>query len=73
MCAETSGLWSTDAAPAGHQVVSYTQALNSTMLEIGAACSGFEGVAPGYLAELAPSSTGVNNARIATGGAVVDG
>ena len=71
--AETSGLWTTDAAPAGHQQVSYTQALASTLVEVGAACSGFEGVAPGYLSELAPSSTGVNNARIATGGAVVDG
>jgi hypothetical protein len=43
------------------------------MLAITAACSGFEGVAPGYLSELAPSSTGVNNVRIATGGAMVDG
>ena len=71
--AETSGLWTTDAAPAGHQVVSYTQALASTMLKIAAACSYSNGVAPGYLDELAPSSTGVNNARIATGGAMVDG
>jgi len=71
--AETSGLWTTAGAPAGHQVVSYTQALASTMLEVAAACSGFEGVAPGYLNELAPSSTGINNVRIATGGAMVDG
>jgi hypothetical protein len=71
--AETSGLWTTSGAPAGHQVASYTQALATDMLAITAACSGFEGVAPGYLNELAPSSTGVNNCRIATGGAMVDG
>jgi len=71
--AETSGLWTTDGAPAGHQVVSYTQAIASDMLAIAAACSGFEGVAPGYSSELAPSSTGVNNVRIAAGGAMVDG
>jgi hypothetical protein len=71
--AETSGLWTTAGAPVGDQAVSYTQSLASTMLRIAAACSGFEGVAPGYLNELAPSSTGVNNCRIASGGAMVDG
>jgi hypothetical protein len=73
MCAETSGLWTTAASPAGHQVTEYTQALASDMLAITAACSGFEGVAPGYLSELAGSSTGSRNVRIATGGAMVDG
>lgn len=73
MCAEISGLWTTDAAPAGHQVVSYTQVNASEMLALAAACSGFEGVAPGYLGELAPTTTGANNCRIATGGAMVDG
>lgn len=71
--AETSGLWTTSGAPAGHQVASYTQALASDMLAIASACSGFEGVAPGYLSELAPTSTGANNVRIAAGGAMVDG
>lgn len=71
--AQTSGLWTTAGAPAGHQVVSYTEVLASDMLAIAAACSGFEGVAQGYLNELAPSTTGNNNCRIATGGAMVDG
>ena len=71
--AETSGLWTTSGAPAGHQVASYTQALASDMLAIVSACSGYEGVAPGYLSELAPTSTGANNVRIASGGAMVDG
>ena len=71
--AETSGLWTTDAAPAGHQVVSYTQALVSDMLKITSACKDFQGVAPRYGGQLEPSSTGVNNARIATGSAMVDG
>jgi len=43
------------------------------MLKVAAACSSFEGVAPGYMNELAPSTTGDNNCRVATGGAMVDG
>lgn len=71
--AQTSGLWTTSGAPAGHQVASYTQVHASKMLSIVSACSGFEGVAPNYLNELAPSTTGANNCRIATGGAMADG
>lgn len=70
---ESSGLWTTAGSPSGDQVTSYTQAIATTMLEIAAACSGFEGVAPGYLNELAPSTTGAFNVRIASGGAMVDG
>jgi len=70
---ESSGLWTTDASPSGDQVTSYTQAIATDMLRIAAACSGFEGVAPGYESELAPSTTGAFNVRIAAGGALVDG
>lgn len=71
--AQKSGLWTTDASPAGHQVTSYTQATASEMLAVAAACSGFEGVAPGYLNELACSVEGANEVDVATGGAMVDG
>jgi hypothetical protein len=71
--AETSGLWTTAAVPGGHAVVSYTQAIASDMLAIAAACSGFEGGAPGYSDELAPSSAFDNFVTIAAGGALVDG
>lgn len=71
---QLSGLWTTDdTTPEGHQQASYTQAHASTMWEIAAACSGFEGVAPGYLNELACSTPGVNQVNVATGGAIVDG
>jgi hypothetical protein len=38
-----------------------------------AACSGFEGVAAGYLNEYACSDGGANSVDVATGGAIVDG
>lgn len=71
--AETSGFWTTSGTPSGHQVSSYTQAIAAKAWAILAACAGKEGVAPGYLNECAGSVPGANTARIATGGAVVDG
>ena len=71
--AELSGFWTTSGAPAGHQQASYTQAQWSTAARIMNACSGFEGVAPGYLEELAVTYIGVNHCHVNTGGAVVDG
>jgi len=70
---QTSGYWTTSGAPSGHQVASYTQAIAAKANAIVAACSGFEGVAPGYLNSLVGSVPGANTARIGTGGAVVDG
>jgi hypothetical protein len=54
-------------------VASYTQALAAKANAIIAACSNFEGVAPGYLNALVGSVPGANTARIGTGGAIVDG
>lgn len=71
--AETSGFWTTSGTPSGHQVASYTQAIAAKAWAILAACAAKEGVAPGYLNECAGSVPGANTARIATGGAVVDG
>jgi len=72
--AELSGLWTTDAAtPEGDQVASYTQAQLSTAFAIISACSGFEGVAPGYLNGLEGTVTGANTVAINTGGGMVDG
>ena len=70
---ETSGFWTTSGTPSGHQVANYTQAIWSVAAEILAACSGFEGVAPGYLNELACSDGGANTVDVATGGGVTDG
>lgn len=72
---ELSGFWSTNSGTSatGHQQASYTQAQWSIAAKILGACSGYEGVSPGYRSELAPSSTGANNVRIAAGGALVDG
>ena len=71
---ELSMLWTTDAAtPEGDQQTSYTQAQDSIIKKILAACSGFEGIAPVFLASLAGTVTGANTVAINTGGAVVDG
>ncbi len=71
--AELSGFWTTSGAPAGHQQASYTQSHWSTAASILSACSGFEGVAPGYLNGLTGSYISANHCHIDTGGAVVDG
>jgi len=70
---EMSFFWTTSGAPAGDQVASYTQAQLAIAHAIIAACSGFEGVAPGYSSELACSDGGANTVDVAAGGAVVDG
>lgn len=72
--AEFSLPWTTDAAtPEGDQQASYTQMQLAIMHSIIAACSGFEGVAPGVKNELACAAAGANTVSVATGGAVVDG
>lgn len=71
--AEQSGYWTTSATPSGHQVASYSQVNAAVATAIIAACNGFEGVAAGFLNQLAGSVPGANTARIATGGAIVDG
>ena len=70
---QLSGFWTTNAGGSGHQQASYTQAQWSTAASIMAACSGFEGVAPGFLNELACTANGANTVAVATGGAMVDG
>ena len=70
--AELSFFWTTGGTK-GDQQVSYTQAQWSTAGRIFSACSGFEGVAPGYLNGLAGTVTGANTVAINTGAAVVDG
>lgn len=72
--AELSLLWTTDAAtPEGDQQASYTQAQLAILHKIIAACSGYQGVAPGFLNELACTGAGANTVAVATGGAMVDG
>lgn len=69
---ELSGFWTTGGTK-GDQQVSYTQAQWSTAASIIGACSGFEGVAPGYLNGLAGTVTGANTVAINTGGGMCDG
>ncbi len=70
---EFSYWWTTSGTPAGDQVSSYTQAHLARIAAVLAACSDFEGIAPGYLNGMAGSVAGANTVQIATGGAVVDG
>ena len=71
--AESSYWWTTSDPAVGDGLVSYTQAHLATVARVLAACSGFEGVAPGYLNQLAPTANGANTVAVNTGGAVVDG
>jgi hypothetical protein len=71
--AESSGFHTTAAVPAGHQVVSYTEALMDQAMTIISECHGSSGVAPDYLNKLAPSDGGANTLNVATGGAMVGG
>ena len=71
--AETSLFWTTNAAGSGDQQASYSQADHSDGMRIMAACGGYEGVAPGYLNELACTANGANTVAVNTGGAMVDG
>jgi hypothetical protein len=70
---EWSGWWTTSNPAVGDGPVSFTQVDLAKIVRILAACSGFEGVAPGYLNELAPTANGANTVAVNTGGAVVDG
>jgi hypothetical protein len=70
---ELSYLWTTSGSPSGDQVASYTQAHWAVIGRILAACSHFEGVAPNFLNEFAVTFPSANTARVASGGAVVDG
>lgn len=51
----------------------YTEAEAAIIMKVVASCSGFEGVAPGYLSELACAANGANSVRVSPGGAMVDG
>lgn len=72
--AQFSGFWTTGGAT-GDQVAGYTQAHWSTAGSIFAACSGFEGVAPGWegTAEFLTTDAGGGNLSVGTGAAMVDG
>ena len=72
--AQFSGFWTTGGAT-GDQVAGYTQAHWSTAGSIFAACSGFEGVAPGWEAtdEFMTTDAGGGNLSVGTGAAMVDG
>jgi len=70
--AESSAWWTTDGTGDG-KVGGYTRADHSIFMAVIAACCGFEGVAPGYRNELAPSAGEANEVLIAAGGAMVDG
>jgi len=69
--AEFSGTWTTGTS--GDGTNTYTQAQASGFFAVLAACSGFEGVAPGYLSELLCAANGANSVRVSPGGGVVDG
>lgn len=72
--AQLSGFWTTTGdSPAGDQQLSYTQSQLAQAYKVIAACSGFEGVAGGYLNELSATVPSANTVTIATGGAIVDG
>ncbi len=72
--AQLSGFWTTTGdSPAGDQQLSYTQSQLAQAYKVIAACSGFEGVAPGYMNELLATVAGANTVTINTGGAMVDG
>jgi hypothetical protein len=70
---EASGFWTTNAAGSGDQQASYSQADFSDAYRILSACAGFEGVAVGFLNELACTDGGAETVDVDTGGAMVDG
>lgn len=70
--AEASYLWGAPAG-AGDGASSFTRTDWTHIMQVAAGCLNAEGIAPALLSMLAPSTTGVNNARIATGGAIVNG
>jgi hypothetical protein len=70
---QTSGFYTTDGSPTGHQVSSYTQVIAAKAFAIIAACHGKEGISPAYLDSLVGSVISLNTVRIGTGCAIVDG
>jgi hypothetical protein len=68
---QKSFLWTTGTS--GDGSVEYTQGDWSYITKVLGDAGKSEGICPGYLSQLSPSSTGNNNARIAPGGAIVDG
>ena len=70
---ERSYWWTTSDPAVGDGAVSYTQADLSVIAKILAACCGFEGVASGYLNQLAPTANGANTVAVNTDGGLVDG
>lgn len=68
---ESSYLWTTSSA--GDGAATYTRSDLSNAMKVIGACMDDEGVAAGLLNLLAPTTTGVNNAHIDTGGGLVDG
>ena len=69
---EWSGWWTTDDTGDG-AASGYTQVELGYVAKVLAACSGFEGVAPGLLNECNPTANGANTVAVNTGGALVDG
>jgi hypothetical protein len=71
--AETSFWWTTnDVGDGPPPATGYDREKLAKLTAIMAACSGFEGVAPGFLNSFS-STTASEQATISTGGAVVDG
>jgi hypothetical protein len=71
--AEKSFWWNTDNTGDGPPVgTGYSRTDLGNLSAIMAACSGHEGVAPGYLNSFS-ATTATNQATISTGGAMVDG
>jgi len=70
--AEVSYLWTTDGTGDG-EAGGYTQVHWSAVGRVLAGGSGWEGVVPGYLNELACTANGANTVAVNTGGAMVDG
>jgi hypothetical protein len=67
-----SYLWNSPAG-AGDGASAYTRADWANIGKILASCKGPEGVAPGFLNELAGTVTGANTVSMNSGGAIVDG
>lgn len=70
--AEKSYLWSSPGG-AGDGSVAYTRLDWQRIVQVLSDCGGWQGIAPGLLSLLAGSAPSANTARIASGGAVVDG
>lgn len=70
--AEASYYWTTNGTGDG-PVGKYSRSDLAQAHKVIGACKGFEGVAPGFLNELAGTVTGANTVSINSGGGLVDG